>query len=89
LALLVSQGLALELSLGDGSAARYDGNTSRHDHLVCSSCGAASDIESALPAQLLRQMTSRTGYAITRYDLQFHGLCPTCQKSEKQEESHG
>jgi Fe2+ or Zn2+ uptake regulation protein len=89
LALLVSQGLALELSLGDGNAARYDGNTSRHDHLVCSSCGAASDIESALPAQLLRQLTSRTGYAITRYDLQFHGLCPTCQKSEKQEESHG
>jgi Fur family ferric uptake transcriptional regulator/Fur family peroxide stress response transcriptional regulator len=89
LALLVSQGMALELSLGDGSAARYDGNTSRHDHLVCSSCGAASDIESALPAQLLRQMTSRTGYAITRYDLQFHGLCPTCQKSEKQKESHG
>jgi Fe2+ or Zn2+ uptake regulation protein len=89
LALLVSQGMALELSLGDGSAARYDGNTSRHDHLVCSSCGAASDIESALPAQLLRQMTSRTGYAITRYDLQFHGLCPTCQKSENQKESHG
>jgi Fe2+ or Zn2+ uptake regulation protein len=89
LALLVSQGLAQELSLGDGSAARYDGNTSRHDHLVCSSCGAASDIESALPAQLLRQMTTRTGYAITRYDLQFHGLCPTCQKSDQQEESHG
>jgi Fe2+ or Zn2+ uptake regulation protein len=89
LALLVSQGLAQELSLGDGSAARYDGNTSRHDHLVCSSCGAATDIESALPAQLLRLLTSRTGYAITRYDLQFHGLCPTCQKSEQQEETHG
>lgn len=89
LALLVSQGLARELSLGDGNAARYDGNTSRHDHLVCSSCGAASDIESALPAQLLGQLTSRTGYAIARYDLQFHGLCPTCQKSEQQEESHG
>jgi Fe2+ or Zn2+ uptake regulation protein len=89
LALLVSQGLAQELSLGDGSAARYDGNTACHDHLVCSSCGAASDIESALPAQLLQQMTTRTGYAITRYDLQFHGLCPTCQKSDQQEESHG
>ena len=79
LALLVSHGLALELSLGEGSAARYDGNPSRHDHLVCSSCGAASDIESALPIQLLREMTGRTGYALSRYDLQFHGLCPDCQ----------
>ena len=97
LALLVSRGLALELSLGDGSAARYDGNTVRHDHLVCISCGAASDIESALPGQLMQQLTDRTGYAITRYDLQFHGLCPACQsasesptpRSHQQEESHG
>ncbi len=101
LALLVSHGLALELSLGDGSAARYDGNTVRHDHLVCLSCGAASDIDSALPAQVVRQLTERTGYAITRYDLQFHGLCPACKstpepvsearlhRSQPQEEFHG
>lgn len=97
LALLVSHGLALELSLGDGSSARYDGNTSRHDHLVCSSCGAASDIDVALPAEVMHEMTSRTGYAISRYDLQFHGLCPDCQIAERsahqshhhQEKSHG
>ncbi len=93
LALLVAQGLALELSLGDGSAARYDGNTARHDHLVCSSCGAACDVDSALPAGLLRQMTRTTGFSITRYDVQFHGLCPNCQrsqvKSDQQEEIHG
>jgi Fe2+ or Zn2+ uptake regulation protein len=101
LALLVAHGLALELSLGDGNAARYDGKTTHHDHLVCSSCGAATDIDSALPAHLMQQMASGTGYAITRYDLQFHGLCPTCQtaqstpqhssrsRSDQQEESHG
>jgi Fur family ferric uptake transcriptional regulator/Fur family peroxide stress response transcriptional regulator len=82
LALLVAQGLALELNLGDGSAARYDGNTARHDHLVCSACGAAIDVDSALPAQLMQEITVRTGYAVTRYDLQFHGLCPDCQSSE-------
>ena len=101
LALLVAHGLALELSLGDGSAARYDGNTARHDHLVCLACGAACDIETALPGQLMQQLRSSTGYAITRYDLQFHGLCPSCQaasetssetpsdRSNQQEESHG
>jgi Fe2+ or Zn2+ uptake regulation protein len=91
LALLVANGLALELSLGDGSAARYDGNTTRHDHLVCTRCGAASDIQSALPAELVHQLTGSTGYAITRYDLQFHGLCPDCQaqRSPQEKEFHG
>jgi Fe2+ or Zn2+ uptake regulation protein len=87
LALLVSHGLALELSLGDGSAARYDGNTSRHDHLVCSSCGTASDVDIALPAELMTEMTSRSGYAISRYDLQFHGLCPQCQTDQPAHQS--
>ena len=50
LALLVDQGLALELNLGDGNAARFDGNTARHDHVVCSACGAATDIDQALPS---------------------------------------
>jgi len=91
LALLVANGVALELSLGDGTSARYDGNTARHDHLVCTSCGAASDIERALPGELLDQVTSSTGYAISHYDLQFHGLCPECQaqRSHHQEEMNG
>jgi Fe2+ or Zn2+ uptake regulation protein len=90
LALLVAKGLALELSLGDGGAARYDGNTMRHDHLVCSSCGSARDVDSAFPGELLEQLAAGSGYAITRYDLQFHGLCPQCQRSDQQEEKiHG
>lgn len=96
LALLVAHGMAQELTLGDGDAARYDGKTAPHDHLVCSSCGAASDIDSALPAQLMQQMSTGTGYAITGYDLQFRGLCPACQATlaqsdtpDQQEESHG
>jgi len=91
LALLVANGLALELSLGDGISSRYDGNTTRHDHLVCTSCGAASDIQSALPGELLDRVTASTGYAISHYDLQFHGLCPECQarRSHHQEEMNG
>lgn len=91
LALLVANGLALELSLGEGTSSRYDGNTARHDHLVCTACGAASDIQSGLPAELVDQVTGSTGYSITRYDLQFHGLCPECQarRSHHQEELNG
>jgi Fur family ferric uptake transcriptional regulator/Fur family peroxide stress response transcriptional regulator len=91
LALLVENGLALELSLGEGSAARYDGNVGRHDHLVCSSCGAASDIQTPLPAHLIEQLAGSSGYAISHYDLQFHGLCPDCQSAttHPQEEMNG
>ena len=35
----------------------------------------------ALPAELIDQLTGRTGYAISRYDLQFHGLCPMLSDS--------
>src|SRR3569832_1894692 len=51
LALLVANGLALELSLVDGSATRYDGIVSRHDHLVCTSGGGAGGGRAGRPAQ--------------------------------------
>lgn len=76
--LLVDSGQALELALGDG-AARYDANTSRHDHVVCVRCGAAADVDAALPPRLAREVAQVSGFAVTGHDLTFTGLCPTCQ----------
>ncbi len=76
--LLVEQGHALELDLGD-TAARYDANTSRHDHVVCERCGAASDVDAPLPARLADRVAEVSGFRITGHDLRFRGLCPTCQ----------
>ena len=78
LALLVDSGHALELSLGDGSSARYDGNVARHDHVVCDSCGRAVDVETPLPPRAVTTLSRDTGFAITGYDLQFRGRCPDC-----------
>ena len=83
LALLVREGRALELQLGDsapgkGNAARYDANTGRHDHLVCETCGRAVDIDSPVPDDLVATLASSSGFRITSYDLQFRGLCPDC-----------
>ena len=82
LALLVREGRALELQLGDGpgSAARYDANTGRHDHLVCDNCGRAVDVDSPIPADLIAALASATGFRIGSYDLQFRGLCPDCDR---------
>lgn len=76
--LLVEQGQALELALGD-AAARYDANTARHDHVVCVGCGAAADVDAALPPRLAETVSTVTGFSVTGHDLRFRGLCPTCQ----------
>jgi len=78
LALLVKSGQALELSLGDGLSARYDANITRHDHVVCRDCGRAVDVQTTLPSRAVRSLSEHTGFAITGYDLQFHGRCPDC-----------
>ncbi len=79
LALLVESGQARELSLGDGSSARFDGNVAHHDHVVCDTCGHAVDIAAGLPAQTLTGLAEQTGFTITGYDLQFRGRCPRCR----------
>lgn len=74
--LLVEAGLAVELSIGDKAAARYDGNLERHDHLVCVGCGRVVDV--ALPPPDLSGI-AETGFAVLGYDLRIHGVCPGCR----------
>lgn len=80
LSLLVESGQALELSLGDGASARFDGNVHRHDHVVCDLCERAVDITTELPAATLEGVAGDTGFSITGYDLQFRGRCPDCRQ---------
>jgi Fe2+ or Zn2+ uptake regulation protein len=80
LAWLVDNGEALELSLGDGASARYDGNTTHHDHVVCIDCGRAIDVPRNNPGPNVTGLARRTGFAISSYDLQFRGRCPDCRK---------
>jgi Fe2+ or Zn2+ uptake regulation protein len=77
LALLVGTGQAQELHLG-GHASRYDANINRHDHMVCSGCHRAMDLEAGLTPALVAEAARSTGFTVTGYDLQFRGLCPTC-----------
>ena len=78
LALLGESGQALELNLGDGDSARDAANVARHDHVVCLECGRAVDVHAPLPTRAVRALSEDTGYAITGYDVQFHGRCPSC-----------
>jgi Fur family ferric uptake transcriptional regulator/Fur family peroxide stress response transcriptional regulator len=77
LAMLVATGQALELNLGGAASTRYDARVEGHDHAVCTRCDRAVDVRAAEPE--LRRVAATTGFEITGYDLQFRGICPTCQ----------
>jgi Fur family ferric uptake transcriptional regulator/Fur family peroxide stress response transcriptional regulator len=80
LSLLVADGQARLLTLGDGAIARYDANVDRHDHVLCTECGAAMDVDASTPSVTLAEMSARTGYDLTDYDVQFRGRCPSCHR---------
>ena len=59
---------------------RYD-NTSRHDHLICSECGAISDVKLS---DLTTSIEEQLGQKIDSYDLRINYKCPDCKKKSEQ-----
>lgn len=76
--LLAAHGEVLELQLGDGAVARYDGNTHSHDHVTCVDCGVAADVAVTLPESAGREASAASGYQVLGYELQFRGRCAPC-----------
>ena len=74
---LTRNGMVTELKFGDG-ASRFDPIMARHDHLVCTRCGALADYEIELPSKVFTQATRRLGFRVERYRLELFGLCPRC-----------
>jgi Fe2+ or Zn2+ uptake regulation protein len=82
LGLLVADGHARLVALGDGSSGRYDANIDRHDHVVCVGCGAAVDVDARLSPEAVANVAADTRYDLLDYDLQFRGRCPACRQPE-------
>src|SRR5689334_20801034 len=51
--------LIREISFGDG-ASRYDRETDRHDHAICSGCGRLVDFDLPLGTDLLKAAARKT-----------------------------
>src|SRR5215218_9858817 len=75
---LKESGLIREIHFGKASS-RYDGETSRHDHAVCSACGKLTDFDLAETAQLMRAAARRSRFKPESIHLTLVGLCPDCQ----------
>ena len=77
---LTEQGLITELGRNDESC-RYDGRTNRHDHAICTVCGALLDIplEIRLPDEMLQAAAHGAGMNLGSYEVRIYGQCTTCQ----------
>jgi Fur family transcriptional regulator, peroxide stress response regulator len=65
------------VDLGTGSA-RFDPNTTRHDHFVCAACGRVCDVHAATPADL--EPASYPGFEVESTAIVFRGRCPDCPR---------
>ncbi|MFL6256425.1 MAG: Fur family transcriptional regulator [Pyrinomonadaceae bacterium] len=75
---LKEAGLIHEINFGKGSS-RYDRETARHDHAVCSRCGKLVDFDLAETPQLIRAAARRSRFKPESIHLTLVGLCPGCQ----------
>lgn len=54
--------------------------TKHHHHLQCDQCGRMVEVEGCAIHKALEAMAGRSGFRITRHQLQLFGLCPECQQ---------
>lgn len=71
-------GMALRLDRV-GNQSRFDGDTKEHWHVRCQQCGRVDDIFERHAEVRNEGVSAETGYQVTRYSLEFEGVCPKCQ----------
>lgn len=76
---LKGAGLIREISFGDG-ASRYDRETDRHDHAICTCCGKLVDFDLPQTAELLRVAARKSRFKPESVHLTLKGLCPDCRE---------
>ena len=78
---LTEQGLLSELEQGS-EGSRFDARTHRHDHAVCTSCGALLDIprDVVISREALLEAARSSGIKLGSYEVRLYGQCATCQE---------
>jgi Fur family transcriptional regulator, peroxide stress response regulator len=75
---LKEAGLVYEIKFGD-SASRYDRETERHDHAICSCCGRLVDFDLPEAASLIQAAARKSHFKAESVHLTLRGLCPDCK----------
>jgi Fe2+ or Zn2+ uptake regulation protein len=75
---LRDQGMVREIAFGNG-ASRYDRETERHDHAICSACGKLVDFDLPGTVALTRAAARASSFRAESVHLTLVGLCPQCR----------
>ena len=78
--ILVNNGFARKMNLGDGRA-RYESkvNSPHHDHLVCMDCGLIIEFMDQKIEGLQDEIAIQYEFQLKRHIHQLFGLCKKCQ----------
>lgn len=79
---LKDAGLIREIASFGKSPSRYDSETYRHDHAVCSSCGKLVDFDLPGTVALQRAAARASRFQAESVHLTLYGLCPDCRESK-------
>jgi len=80
--LLEEMKMVKRFDLGDG-VARFEllaeGDDGHHHHLVCTKCSRVVELEECFTRELEREIAVKNGFAAVTHNLEFFGICPSCQ----------
>lgn len=76
---LSEQGIIKEI--GRENECRYDAQTQRHDHAVCTGCGALLDVPLTIivSQDALQEAARVTGIELDAHEIRIYGRCKNCQ----------
>ena len=81
--MLVAQGWIKEIQHCDETC-RYDARTDRHDHAICTTCGALVNVPAGvcIPQDQLESAANTAGIKFSSYELLLYGVCAACAQKE-------
>ena len=79
---LKEKGLVREIASFGKGASRYDRETDRHDHAICSDCGKLVDFDLPGTVGLIRAAARVSRFQAESVHLTLVGLCPKCRESK-------
>jgi Fur family ferric uptake transcriptional regulator len=77
--MLVREGLVRRTDLGAGRGFYEPAQDHLHHHVVCESCGAVVHLHDEEIGDVRERVEKASGYALSRNDMSFYGLCPDCR----------
>jgi Fur family transcriptional regulator, peroxide stress response regulator len=79
---LKDAGLIREIASFGKSPSRYDSETYRHDHAVCSECGKLVDFDLPATVALQRAAARASRFQAESVHLTLYGRCPDCRATK-------